>query len=122
MSRFEGGTIIVDHSSSPGLPEDIAREAGYDPKFCSEGKVFEAATLTCAHCKTSLVKNHFRIRERAFCQKCNHYICDFCHAKTTEALYSHLPFEKLAETVIREAEKSLFMGSPVDLLNLPKST
>jgi hypothetical protein len=117
MARFEGGTIIVDHSASPGLPDDIAIAAGYDPKFTKEGKVFEAATLTCAHCKTSLVKNHFRVRERAVCPKCSyHYICDFCHAKTTEATYSHLPFEKLAEITIRDAEKLITYGSPPGLL------
>jgi hypothetical protein len=115
LKRFEGGTIIVDHSASPGLPEDIARAAGYDPKLTGEGKVFEAATLTCAHCKSSVVKNHFRIRERAFCPKCVHYICDFCHAASKDALYTHLPFEKLAETTIREAEKQISYGSPPGL-------
>lgn len=112
MSRFDGGVIIVDHSASPGLPEDIARMAGYDPKFCGEGKIFEAATITCAHCKTVYVKNHFRIRERAHCAKCGgQYICDGCHAKSKEALYSHLPFEKLAEITIRTAEREI-LGSP----------
>lgn len=112
MSRFDGGVIIVDHSASPGLPEDIARAAGYDPKFCIEGKIFEAATLTCAHCRTSQVKNKFRIRERANCMKCGgQYICDICHANTKRPLYSHLPFEKLAEQTIRMAEKELQLGS-----------
>lgn len=114
MSRFDGGVIIVDHSASPGLPEDIARLAGYDPKLCTEGKIFEAATLTCAHCKTALVKNQFRIRERASCFKCGgQYICDYCHMKSKDPLYSHLPFEKLAEQTIRSAER---LGSPQELL------
>lgn len=87
--------------------------AGYDPKFCAEGKVYEAATLTCCHCKTALVKNHFRIRERAYCAKCSgQYLCDHCHMKSLEPLYSHLPFEKLAEQTVRAAEKEI-LGSPL---------
>lgn len=38
----------------------------------------EAAVMTCPHCQRQLIRNPARTRERAFCMKCNHYICDEC--------------------------------------------
>ena len=72
------GYLLVDHRSSPGLPEDIARMAGYDPQHCGEGKMYEQASLTCAHCKNVVIKNPLRTRAREYCIKCDHYICDGC--------------------------------------------
>jgi hypothetical protein len=89
------GYLVVDHRFSPGLPEDVARASGYDPKMCGEGKVFEADTLTCSHCKCVVVKNPLRSRDRHSCLKCgNHYICDPCAFKATLPDYSHTPFDK----------------------------
>ncbi len=105
---------MVDHRFSPGLPEDVARQSGYDPKFCGEGKLFEVATLTCSHCKISYVKNPLRTRDRAYCQKCDHYICDFCDVKRHQPDYIHTSFEKFADVTRNLAEK---MGSPQELLS-----
>jgi hypothetical protein len=44
------GYLMVDHRASPGLPEDVARWAGYDPKLAGEGKVYEVDTMSCSHC------------------------------------------------------------------------
>lgn len=46
------------------------REAG--------GTLQEFAIYTCSHCQTGLIKNPSRGRERAYCPKCDHYICDRC--------------------------------------------
>ncbi|WP_024516843.1 hypothetical protein [Bradyrhizobium sp. Tv2a-2] len=95
------GYILVDHRASPGLPEDIARAAGYDPKFCGEGKVFEQDTMTCSHCKSVVVKNNARTRERAKCFECDnkegHYICDGCDFIRREPGYVHTPFTKFID-------------------------
>jgi hypothetical protein len=107
------GEIVVDHRASPGLPEDIARLSGYDPKLCREGKMYEAATLTCAHCKGVVVKNPFRIRDRHHCVKCSfHYICDGCAFKASLPDYTHTPFEKKVELIIALEQQ----GSPMKLL------
>lgn len=103
---------MIDHRASPGLPEDVARLNGLDPKLCAEGKLFEAASLTCSHCRVSVVKNPLRIRERPFCVKCSHYICDFCAHQAYQPDYSHAPFEKIAEQAITQA----ILGSPPGLL------
>ena len=95
------GYLIVDHRASPGLPEDVARRSGYDPSLVKEGKVFEADTYTCAHCKSTVVMNKERSRKREECRKCsNHYICDWCYAETQMPDYSHLPYDKKVDLVM----------------------
>lgn len=114
------GYLMIDHRASPGIPEDIARQVGMDPKYAGEGKLLEAATLTCNHCKCVLMKNPLRVRERAACVKCGgHYICDICHAESTQPLYSHLPFEKFLDVSMNYAERGIVLGTPQELLSLP---
>ena len=42
--------------------------------------VFECATYTCSHCQVVVMINPLRTRERAYCLKCDHRICDVCGA------------------------------------------
>lgn len=44
-------------------------------------KVFEAATNTCSHCQRIVIRNPARERPRAYCPKCDHFICDWCEAE-----------------------------------------
>ena len=102
FSRREG-EITVDHSASPGLPEEVARAAGYDPAFCGEGQVYRQATVTCSHCRVVVVKNPLRTRARESCSKCgNHYICDWCAADARKPDYDHMPFEKLVDICLTQ--------------------
>ncbi len=95
------GYLLVDHSASPGLPEDMARASGYDPLLAKEGKRFEAATLACAHCKTVVIKSPLRQRPRHYCQKCSgKYICDGCAFMASQADYIHLPFDKIVDMTL----------------------
>jgi hypothetical protein len=99
--RSQEGYLMIDHRASPGLPEKVAIASGYDPKLCGEGKLFEAATLTCGHCKVSVVKNPLRTRARETCEKCSHhYICDICAFKMTLPDYSHLPYDKVIDMTL----------------------
>lgn len=100
-SLKQHGYLFVDHRASPGLSEDIARQAGYDPALVKEGKVYEADTLTCSHCKSTVVKNPFRTRARENCPKCNHhYICDGCYIEMQMPEYTHLPYDKKVDLVL----------------------
>jgi len=74
------GYLMVDHRASPGIPTELAIKLGLDPKLVGEGKLMEAATLTCGHCRSVVIVNPLRTRERAHCFKCNSYICDGCKA------------------------------------------
>jgi hypothetical protein len=104
QSSFQG-EVFIDHRASPGLPEWVARLAGYDPEQCKEGKLFEGATLVCSHCLARVVKNVDRTRERAFCLACaNHYICDMCDFERSQPGYIHKSFEaKRDEALNKEA-------------------
>jgi hypothetical protein len=112
LKRHEG-YLLVDHSASPGLTPEEARMCGYDPSHCGEGKVLEAATLTCAHCKMAFVKNPLRTRDREYCKKCDHYICDFCGLERAQPGYSHLQFEHKAELIVSAAVHGETIGSPL---------
>lgn len=112
------GYLMVDHRASPGLPPEIARQAGYDVGLAGEGKLLEVGTLTCAHCRGTVVKSAHRDlikHPRHFCLKCSgRYICDACHVEATMATYSHLPFEKKVALIFDATETGL--GSPPQLL------
>jgi hypothetical protein len=98
------GRLVVDHRFSPGLPEDIARAAGYDPAHTGEGKLLEQATLTCCHCRCAVVKNPLRTRPRENCPSCgNRYLCDPCHARAQHPDYDHTPFEQFVDDTIDAA-------------------
>jgi hypothetical protein len=116
MSQSKG-YLLIDHRASPGLPEDLALRLGLDPKQVAGGRLYEADTLTCVHCKTVVVKNLFRERERASCSKCSfRYICDFCAAAMRQPDYDHVPFEKLVDKVLDADAKGQPLGSPAALL------
>lgn len=83
------GYLFVDHRASPGLTEEQARAFGYDPFQCKEGKVFEASTFGCIHCGSHVVMNPKRTRARAYCNKCNQYICDWCDMARSDPNYVH---------------------------------
>lgn len=106
------GYVMIDHRASPGLPADVARAQGLDPGLVGEGKLFECASLTCKHCKCSVVKNPLRTRARPHCYECDHYICDLCHFETTLPGYVHAPYEKKVDDAMRQAA----LGSPRKLL------
>jgi len=115
------GYLLIDHSASPGIPEDLALKLGFLPDLVKEGKKLEAATLTCRHCKSTVVKNPLRTRERASCMKCGgKYICDGCAFEARLPGYDHTPFEKKVD-VAKDAEaKGIpFLGSPPTLLQPP---
>jgi hypothetical protein len=107
------GYIMIDHRASPGLPEDLARRHGFDPAQVGEGKLFEAAMLTCSHCKISKLKNPDRTRERGHCFKCHHYVCDTCAAMMNLPDYDHMPFEKVVDVTCEAAVKGLTLGNPL---------
>lgn len=62
--RSHEGWLLIDHRASPGVPG------------LPEGSAWESATITCAHCQKVVVLNPQRTRERGYCRKCDHYVCD----------------------------------------------
>jgi hypothetical protein len=101
--RDREGYLFIDHSASPGVPADVALATGFDPKAMGEGAKNEAGVLSCSHCRSVVVKNPLRQRERPYCFKCDHYICDVCAFKASMPDYSHTPFDKVIDDTLRQA-------------------
>jgi hypothetical protein len=83
------GWLMIDHSASPGIPADVARKIGLNPKEVGEGKKMECATLSCSHCGGHVILNPKRIRGRGYCKSCDHYICDCCDYLRSQPGYVH---------------------------------
>jgi hypothetical protein len=64
--------------------------------------VFESATFTCSHCEAVVVKNPNRSRERTWCKKCDHYICDACGAELARTGDCY-PFKAMVNDLLSKA-------------------
>lgn len=104
--KQHAGYLVVDHRDSPGLsPADVAHVPGAEA--VGKGEMFEADVLTCSHCQRGIVLNPARVRERGYCGKCDHYVCDQCETirvKTGECM----PIAKVVDQA-RNAQE-LFVG------------
>lgn len=97
MAQREGEIEISHPWPSPGLPDWMARRMGVDPGPGTR----RIPTLTCVHCKSTVVKNPLRTRDRGSCIKCSgKYLCDICWAETFLPDYNHTPFEKKVDLVL----------------------
>lgn len=104
--RSHEGYLMVDNRNSPGLPDAVTIAAGR-PLTAANG-LFEAPTYTCSHCQYVVVMNPNRQRERAYCSKCDHYLCDGCGAVKAlngVCLTMEEVFDNVQEQVVR-AEQS----------------
>jgi len=93
--RSYEGEFMVDHRFTPGLPDEMMPK-GMPPR--SGQGLFEAPTFSCSHCPQVVVMNPLRTRERIYCRKCDHYLCDRCGAimKVTKVCKTYEQF--LGET------------------------
>lgn len=108
LQRHEG-YLLLDHRESPGIPDELSVKI--DRPVGSGCGMFEAPTYTCTHCSRVVVTNPLRNRERAYCPKCDHYICDGCGAvrvanggecKTVAQL-----FDELSEVALKKESNTL---------------
>jgi hypothetical protein len=75
--RHGAGYLVIDHRDSPGLSAaDVAHLPG--AMAVEAGAVLERDVQICTHCERAVVLEPLRVRDRGFCPKCNHYICDGC--------------------------------------------
>lgn len=75
--RSREGYFLLDSRHAP-IPDATVVSKGLPPG--SGRTMFEAPTYTCTHCQRVVVLNPDRSRERAYCRKCDAYICDGCGA------------------------------------------
>lgn len=106
MARFSKrsleGELYIDHSAGPGLTlEEVGH---FNAPAVAKGEVYESAILVCGHCQAAIILNPNRSRDRGWCAKCDHYMCDDC----TELAHVTLEcrsFERLRDTVLEWAER-----------------
>jgi hypothetical protein len=70
------GYVMIDHRDSPGLEGKV--ENGFRYQHVPGGTMFEGKTFTCPRCHKVIVKNPDRGRNRGYCRKCDHDVCDSC--------------------------------------------
>jgi ribosomal protein S27AE len=91
------GYLMIDHRASPGIPEDVALKMGLNPSDVGEGTLYETPTMGCAHCGTVVIINPKRTRSRAYCGKCNRYICDNCEHLRHQPDYVHTSIQEIKD-------------------------
>lgn len=99
--REREGYLLIDHTDSPGI-ENANIPIG-------AGRKFEAPTNTCSHCQRISVVNPDRVRQRAYCSKCDHYICDPCGIEMKVNGGVCYPFAKRADDYLERVSKMLFV-------------
>jgi hypothetical protein len=115
FSKYQrDGEVFVDHRNSPGVPEEMAIQAGYDPKLMRGGQCFTAPTLGCVHCGAHVMLSPTRRRDRCHCPKCDAYVCDICGAAMREPDYVHMTIVQICDIMhTGKFELSGSMSRPV---------
>lgn len=72
---------------------------------CSGEGMLESATVTCSHCQRIVVLNPDRSRQRGYCRKCDHYICD-----NPACNFECVPLNKILDDLQEKAFKELNYG------------
>ena len=83
------------------MPKSLRSLEGYllVDNRCAGGALNEFPTLTCSHCKAVMLVNPLRTRDRAFCRKCNHYVCDKCEALRVASGGECKTFDQIGEEI-----------------------
>lgn len=74
----------------------------------------EMATYQCHHCNGTVVMNPNRTRERAYCRRCDGYICDNC-ALVRQQTLTCKPFTAVVDELLEAAERQAASGKPLIL-------
>jgi hypothetical protein len=105
--RRREGLLTIDHRAGIGMGAKADTALGH-------GTLFEAPTYTCSHCQRVVVVNPDRSRDRAYCRKCDHIICDQCEAQRVAAGWECIPFEKVADDMLERATRNLIPLPPAN--------
>lgn len=74
------GYLWINNGDGPALSEEAAAATGKDVLVSRQRGALEASVLTCSHCQAQMIVNPLRTRDRPYCRKCDHYLCDGCAA------------------------------------------
>lgn len=106
MARFSKrsleGELVIDHRVSPGLtPADLD---GFGSPAVPGGTLYESPLITCGHCRATVILNPDRSRDRGYCPKCDHYVCDECEAIRAQT-FECVEYERRVDNLLRALEQ-----------------
>jgi hypothetical protein len=99
--RDHEGEIYIDSRHGP-ISEEVLRWAGL-PLTAGRGE-YRGAFFVCSHCQATVYINPQRNRERAWCRKCDHYLCDACGAQLA-ATGACKTYKQVVDEVLEAAAK-----------------
>lgn len=94
----------LEVDAGAGVPAEILIGLGLPPEL-GRGH-HELKIFTCSHCQNPILVNPWRTRERAWCRKCDHYICDGCGAELHRTGLCK-PFRFIVHEIAEAADKGL---------------
>ena len=103
------GYLEIDHRDSPGLSADDIAKAPPGTLQAPGGTRLERDIQQCSHCQRGVVLNPGRVRARAVCQYCYHYVCDGC-AVMVATTGACVPFKAVLDRV--HVLQDTFSGQP----------
>jgi hypothetical protein len=106
--------LMIDNRLAPAIPDELLIPLGF-PAGAGRG-LFETPTITCHHCQANVVLNPNRSRERAWCKKCDHYLCDQCGVALSQTGICKPFGAVLYEAAIAADKAAQSSASPIILL------
>lgn len=100
--RSHEGYLLMNHNDSPGVPDAVLQTVNPALPMGAGRGLFEAPTITCSHCQRVVIMNPLRTRDRAYCAKCDRYLCDECGAALAASGVCR-PFTQIIEEVQEQA-------------------
>jgi hypothetical protein len=100
--RRHEGYLMIDHRNSPGVSAELIQQSGKSAPIVGAGALHEAPIITCSHCQAGMMLNPMRTRNREYCAKCDHYICDRC-ALVLKVTLECKPFRQVLDTLQEQA-------------------
>lgn len=71
------GYLLIDQRAGARMPASAPGTTEALPGV-PEGGILERSIYTCSHCQKGVIVNPLRTRDRGYCPKCDHYVCDSC--------------------------------------------
>jgi hypothetical protein len=75
LKRHEG-YLLIDLSNAPPVPDSIIPDKYSSLRGLGRSLKKEMGVNTCIHCHAQVILNPERTRDREYCRRCDHYICD----------------------------------------------
>lgn len=109
------GYLIIDHRDSPGLTADDVRHVP-GALAVAGGSVLERDVKQCSHCGRNVFLEPNRVRQRAVCPKCHHYICDNCERARVMSGGLCVPLQRVLDAAQTMLERDPTVTPDVDAI------